>query len=167
MEKNQDIQSSIVRAKELLTRCRHAAMATVNRDGSPHNTPFFFMYDKKLEYLYWGSHLESLHSQNVERTGKVFVVLFDAIEKGGLYISGENGHVVQKEELGQALEVHNEFRVRLGKKPLPLDYYTEHSPQQMWSAKTARLWVNCPIRDSSGLLVKDERHEIAVEDLLA
>ena len=29
-------------AKELLGAVRHAAMATVNEDGSPHNTPVLF-----------------------------------------------------------------------------------------------------------------------------
>jgi hypothetical protein len=31
----------VKQARELLAMVQHAAMATVNEDGSPHNTPYF------------------------------------------------------------------------------------------------------------------------------
>jgi general stress protein 26 len=48
---DESIPARITRAKELLASAKHAAMATVNVDGSPHNTPFFFIYDDQLEYI--------------------------------------------------------------------------------------------------------------------
>src|SRR5258708_32021062 len=103
---DKDLEKSINRAKELLSTARHACMATVNEDGSPHNTPFRFLYDPKLEYIYWGSHPDSMHSLNINRTGKIFVVLYDIKEKGGLYMKCENAHAVNGDELKKALEVH-------------------------------------------------------------
>ena len=49
------------RAKELIHTSKHIALATTNVDGSPHNSPVRFFYDKKLEYIYWGSNTEALY----------------------------------------------------------------------------------------------------------
>jgi hypothetical protein len=162
-----DLNKRINRAKELLATARHAAMATVNEDGSPHNTPFVFMHDPKLEYIYWGSHPESLHSKNILRTGQIYVVLYDAIERGGLYMSAENGHSLGGEELERALVIHNQLRAKEDSEPLPLDYYaSENSSQKMWGAKITHFWVNGSVRDTNGRLISDNKQEITVEDLL-
>ncbi len=161
-----DLTQRLNRAKELLQRARHAAMATVNEDGSPHNTPFRFLHDGQLTYIYWGSHPESRHSKNVLRTGEIFVVVYDAVEWGGLYIRAENGHLLDGAELDEGLKVHNQFRASEGKKPLEQSYYTGDSPQRMWSAKTVEFWVNDAKRDPEGHLIQDIRHKIAIEDLL-
>ena len=142
-------------------------MATVNADGSPLNTPYFFMADAELRQLYWGSHPQSLHSQNILRTGQLFVVLYDAIERGGLYIEADGGHVLEGEELERALEIHNVRRAQYGGGPLELDYYVE-GPQRMWSARTHRFWINASERDDgSGLLIRDYRLEVDRAELIA
>src|SRR5882757_1777190 len=105
------LQEKIERAKELLSTVRHAAMATVNEDGSPHSTPYFFMRSEDLTHLYWGSHPDSQHSQNVARDGQIFMVLYDAIERGGLFIQANEAHATEGEELVEALKVHNARRV--------------------------------------------------------
>lgn len=162
-----DLDKRINRAKELLATARHAAMATVNADGSPHNTPFFFIRDPQLEYIYWGSHPESLHSQNVLRTGQIYVVLYDAKERGGLYMSAEGGHILVGEELEKALAIHNQLRVQESSEPLPLEYYAaDDSPQRMWGAKITHFWVNGTVRDATGRLIKDNKQEISVAVLL-
>lgn len=161
-----DLPRRIARAKELLNTVRHFAIATVNEDGSPHNSPLFFIRDPKLAYLYWSSHPDSIHSQNILRTGKAFAVLYDAIERGGLYMSAENGHILEGEELAAALAVHNEMRSRLGKDVLPLNYYTGESPQRMWAAKITHFWVNSVGLDADGHVARDGRQEINVKDLL-
>ena len=74
-DKNQHIRERIDRAKELLATGRHGAMATVNADGSPHNTPFYLILDDTLEHIYFGSHPQSVHTQNVIRTGDMFIVV--------------------------------------------------------------------------------------------
>jgi hypothetical protein len=161
-----DMLAKIARAKELLTTVNHAAMATVNADGSPHNTPYFFMRDDALEHLYWGSHPDATHSQNVLRTGQIFVVLYDAMERGGLFIRADDAHIAEGDELVQALHYHNERRVKRGKDPLLLDYYQTGSPQRMWVATTRQFWTNGTERDERDHIVRDVRFEITREQLL-
>ncbi len=163
---NEDLKRKIDRVKELIQKGRHASMATVNSDGSPHNTPFRFMHDAKLEHIYWASHPESLHSQNILRTGQIFVVLYDLIDRGGLYIKAEGGKILKEDEVNEGLEIHNRLRKEEGKDPLPESYYGEESPQKMWRAKIKNLWINNSERDANGILVKDQRYEISAKDLI-
>jgi len=69
-----NLENKIKRAKELITTSRHVSIATVNEDGSPHNSPVRFLYDQNFEYIYWGSHPESTHSKNITRTGKYLLL---------------------------------------------------------------------------------------------
>lgn len=154
------LQEQIERAKELLRTARHASMATVNEDGSPHNTPFMFLHDTPFQHIYWGSHPAAQHSKNILRTGQAFVVLYDAVERGGLYIRVLNAHMVTDAELDQALAIHNKARVARGQEELPLRYYTGDSPQRMWSASIEQCWVNGTTRDEKGRIIQDIRTEI-------
>lgn len=115
---HEDVKSRIIRAKELLKTAKHAAMATVNEDGSPHNTPFYLILDDQLRRVYFGSHPDSLHSQNVVRTGQLFVVVYDMIEKGGLYMRAVNGRQLSGQMLDEGLAVHNATRARDGKRAI-------------------------------------------------
>ena len=154
------LESKINRAKELIYTSRHISLATTNADGSPHNSPVRFLYDEKLENIYWGSNIEALHSQNILRTGQIFAVLFDRLEHGGVYIKCVEGHVIHGKELEVGLDVHNSFRIREGKEKIPMNYYTEDNAQKMWSAKITNLWINMPVRDENGLILRDERVEL-------
>jgi hypothetical protein len=160
------IEQQIARAKQLLKEAHHASMATVNQDGSPHNTPFMFMYDETMEHVYWGSHPESEHSKNILRTGQIFVVLYDAIERGGLYMKAIDAHQLDGAELDKALAIHNKLRETRGQDPLPLGYYVGNSPQRMWSALIIQLWVNGTRRGEDGHIIQDIRTEINTTDLV-
>lgn len=43
-----DFKERVKRAQELLVTAKHVAIATVNADGSPHNTPVFMAFDDGL-----------------------------------------------------------------------------------------------------------------------
>lgn len=163
----QDKLDRIKRAKELLNTVKFATIATVNKDGSPHNSPLLLLYNEKLTKIYWGSHPKSIHSQNILRTGQLFMVLYDSFNGGGLYIRSKNGHIVKGKELDEALLVHNTFRKKYGKAPLELKYYTGGSEQKMWSANITNFWVNSVERGKDGHLNKDFRIEIKSEDLIS
>lgn len=158
-------QKALDRARELLQTVRHAAMATVNADGSPHNSPYYFLYEPSLKYLYWGTHPESQHTQNLLRTGQLFVVLYDAFERGGLYIQVENPEELSGESLQEALDINNKARARDGRPALGIKYYQE-SPQRMYRAVPTKFWTNTSERGSNGMIVKDYRFEITPEQLL-
>lgn len=162
---NADLQTRIDRAKELLRMVRHASMATVNADGSPHNTPYFFMYSPDLAHIFWGSHPESEHSKNIIRTGQLFVALYDGNERGGLYFRAKNGRIAEGGEFDIALAAHNAARERVGKSPLTPQNY-QNSPQKMWMAEVENLWVNSSERGQDGLVTQDFRYEITAKDLL-
>lgn len=163
---NEDLERKINRARELVLTSKHISVATVNEDGSPHNTPLRFVYDSNLEHIYWGSHPESIHSLNITRTGQIFAVLFDRIERGGLFMKCVDAHMLEGAELEQALAIHNEFRVKEGSSPLTLEYYTGGSPQRMWGAKITNFWVNYSEKGPDGHLSKDSRWEITAKDIL-
>lgn len=160
------LEQQIQRGRELLRQARHAAMATVNADGTPHNTPFMFMHDDTLQHVYWGSHPASEHSKNILRTGNIFVVLYDANQRGGVYIKAQNAQQLDGPELAKALAVHNQLRQTRGQDALPVRYYTGSSPQRMWSAAITQLWVNGTQRGPDGHIIQDIRTEITAADLL-
>jgi hypothetical protein len=160
------MEQPIERARELLKTVRHASMATVNEDGTPHNTPYFFMYDKALKYLYWGSHPDSQHSKNIMRTGRIFVALYDGNVRGGLYFEAHDAHPTSGNEFKAGLVVHNQARARFGKNALTAEYY-KNSPQKIYRADIGRMWVNYNERGADGLVIRDYRHEITAADLLA
>lgn len=154
------------RAKELIHTSRHISLATTNADGSPHNSPVRFFFDEKLEHIYWGSNAEALHSQNILRTGQLFAVLFDRIEFGGVYLKCEDGHILEGKELEIGLQITNASRIKEGGKEIGLDYYSAGSVQKMWSAKITNLWINMPVRDEKGFILRDERVELERNILL-
>jgi hypothetical protein len=161
-----NLELKIHRAKELIYTSRHISLATTNADGSPHNSPVRFFYDEKLENIYWGSNIEALHSQNIVRTGQLFGVVFDRIEFGGVYIKCEGGHILDGKELEVGLEIANSFRATAGEQKITLDYYSAGSVQKMWSAKITNVWINMPVRDENGLILRDERLELERNILL-
>jgi hypothetical protein len=161
-----NLGKQIERAIDLLATVKYAAMATVNEDGSPHNTPYFFMCSADLKRLYWGSHPQSEHSKNIVRTGQIFVVLYDAFERGGLFIRADGAHIAEGAELDEALTEHNRRRALQGSDLLPREYYVGESSQRMWVSTARQFWVNGTERDTDGFIVRDIRTEIRREDLL-
>jgi uncharacterized pyridoxamine 5'-phosphate oxidase family protein len=151
----------LARASWLLTNVKHASMATVNADGTPHNTPFFFMASTDLKKIYWGSHPESEHSKNILRTGQLFVVLYEANISGGLYIRATNGRIAKGNELAYALERGNQLRgKRYDKYPLAREYYEEPNEQRLWVADAQQFWLDGLQKDTNGAIVRDFRCEI-------
>lgn len=162
---NNQLTERINRAKFLLNEVLYAAMATVDEDGSPRNSPYFFMVSNDRTELYWGSHPDSKHSKNILRTGQLYVVLYRDDNPGGLYISCENGRIATNDELTRALNKHNQLRAQSGKDTLPRSYYQDPLEQRMWICDTKEFWVNLPERDESGKLREDVRVQVKRTDL--
>lgn len=156
----------ISRAKELLATVHHAAMATVNQDGTPHNTPFHFQIDETHEHIYWASNPESLHSQNLARTGQAFIVIYMPGNGDGLYIRVENAHIVEGAEFEEGLRIRNEQRAKAGRKPITAEHYHGSSVQQMYRADLVQFWINEASKNEDGNITNDWRTEINKEDLL-
>jgi hypothetical protein len=163
-------QAQIDLATNLLRTVRHAAYATANEDGTPHNTPLMLIYNEDLSRLYIGSYTESLHTKNLLRTGKTFAVLYDSFTKGqgGVYITGINAHECEGDELAEALRVHNSFRAKYGSTPIDIAYYQESKPsQRMYAIDVAKIEIYSFIRGGKdNLIVSEARVEIDAKTLL-
>jgi hypothetical protein len=166
---DQDHARQIELAKNLLRTVRHAAYATTNEDGTPHNSPLMLIYNEDLTKLYIGSHSESLHVKNMVRTGRTFAVLYDSFTKGrgGVYITGKNTHECQGDELVEALRVHNIFRGGQGSQPIGLSFYQTGGPgQRMFSIDIAKIEIYSLIRGADGLIASEARVKVAAGVLL-
>lgn len=165
-----DPNEQIKRAQKLLITMRHAAYATINEDGTPHNSPLALIYNDDLTKLYIGSYSASVHAQNLMRTGRAFAVAFDSQAKGqgGIYITGDHAHDCEGDELVEALRVHNAVRTRHGSDPIDISYYRSTKPsQRMYVIDITKIEVQSVIRhETSGLIVREGRVPVDAKELL-
>lgn len=168
MNSNSQHTHQIELAKKLLATVRHAAYATVNEDGTPHNSPMMLLYNETLSKLYIGTHSEALHTKNLLRTGRAFVAIYDSFTKGqgGVYITGVNAHECEGEELVEALRVHNAFRAKYGSQSIDLAFYRQPKPaQKMYSIDIARLEIYSVQRSPQGYIANEARVPVEPQDV--
>lgn len=154
---------------DLANRSRIAIYATVNKDGSPHNSPMFFIPSTKLDKIYMGTHPESLHAINIARTGQAFAVIYGSTPEGsaGLYFKIKNFHEVASEiELDNALKAHNNARKKLNKMPLLAEYYKSPNPQRMYVGDIVEISTNSVERSADGHVIKDTRYKLTASELI-
>ena len=154
---------------DLLDRSRFATYATVNEDGSPHNSPMFFIPSAKLDKIYIGTHPESLHAKNIARTGKAFAVIYGITQEGGvgLYFKIDNFHEANDDiQLGEALKAHNDARKKIAKAPILVEFYKTPNPQRMYVGDIVEISKNGIERSSDGYVTKDTRHIVEASELI-
>ena len=168
----QDYKEEIIAIKALLDDVLIASYATVNEDGTPHNTPLMLIHDESFKKVYIGSSLESLHVKNMLRTGNAFIVIYSSsiptkASKGGIYLKGVNAKECRGEDLKEALRVHNATRARCGKEPIDIAYYQSgESLQRMYSLDVASFEIYSSIRSNeTGLIIKEGRVNIPLDQL--
>ena len=154
---------------DLLNKSRIAIYATVNEDGSPHNSPMFFIPSAKLDIIYMGTHPESLHARNITRTGQAFAVIYGRTSEGlkGLYFKIENFHEVADDiELVKAVQAHNDARKKFAKPPIPVEYYKTPNPQRMYVGDIVEISKNAMERGKGGYITRDTRHTLEASELI-
>lgn len=160
------LEERIARARELLRSAHHIALATVNEDGSPHNSPVFFALDEALKHIYWASDPASQHTKNMVRTGQVFGALYEQARGGGLYIQADAAGELSGVALTAALECLNKACAKAGKKrALEEHEYTGNTTQRLYRATVRQLWVNMPQSGPNGERLRDYRQTITAQDL--
>lgn len=145
----------------MLQRVHHAAVATVNADGLPHNTPVFAALGDDLT-VYWSSHPESQHSQNIERSGKAFVVFFDSVQAGGGLYMECDAELAEGTDTLEALAAFNKTRTQLGRDPIDVEHF--RGPQRLYKATPRQAWINYGERDEQGRFIRDYRFPVAMVD---
>ncbi|MFZ2763749.1 MAG: pyridoxamine 5'-phosphate oxidase family protein [Minisyncoccia bacterium] len=126
-------------AVQILREIKYMTIATVCADGSPWNSPVAHSPLKDLIFC-WGSTEDSIHSQNIRREKRVFVVIYDSTAPEG---AGEG--VYMKGEAEELDEVEGLIRMY------------RFIPQQ--------IWINDAEKDDNGNYLKDFRVELNIEDL--
>lgn len=158
MEKRLDLILAILR------NVRHISLATVNDDGSPHNTPVFAAFGPDLR-LYWVSSPASRHSHNIARSGQVFAVAFDSMQSGGGIYLQATARALSEPELTSALTVYNERRKDLLREKLPPEFFNEQGIQKLYCATPQQIWINHSQKDEQGRVIHDERVAVTLADL--
>lgn len=163
---NDELQARIQRAQELVRTIHHVPLATVNDDGSPHMSPVFLAFDDALTG-YWSSHPETAHSHNLTRDPQVFLVVFDSKEgHGGLYVRAEASVITDKTELAHGLALLAALKESMYGSMGPIEQYLQPGGPRIYKAVARQLWVNKGERDAQGVIVRDNRFEIHVQDIL-
>ncbi len=153
--------------KELLTKVRHVALATVNEDGTPHNSPLFFALRNDLKQLYFVSRAESLHTKNYVRTGKAFAVIYDSNEfNGGIYLTLDNGRELQGQELHEAHEIYIARCEQFGIDVLPASFHLQAGGYNLYAGNISKIEIYDSFEDAEGKLKEESRKEVTAEDLL-
>ena len=150
-------------ALALLDQVWHGALATVNEDGSPHNSPLYLEVDWQGRRVYWSSNPTGWHSRNVARARQAFAVFYDAERySSGLYLRLEEAAVMTGAAFRRGLAFVNARRRQRGKAPLPRERYDEAASQRLYGATIAAAWFNRAERDADGRIERDVREEITL-----
>lgn len=131
------------KAKSILNHICYATLATVSADGQPWNSPVYCAYDDDYN-IYWGSHIDSQHSQNIRANGKAFIVVYDStIEPGfgeGVYIQAKVVELTDKNEIAAA------HKLIQNRRPSPywkLEEVQPDKPVHLLKAIPQKIWINC------------------------
>lgn len=155
----------IARAKEVLREIHHIPVATVNPDGSPLASPVFLAFDVTL-HGFWSSSPLSLHSQNIARDPRVFLVIFDSKDgHSGLFLSGTARELNTTEEVTRGLAVIRELKQRLYGDMGEASMYSDGGAQRIYEFTPEHTWVNHSEKQH-GVIVRDRRYEIAIAELV-
>ncbi len=129
----------ITSAVRILKNSKYMTLATICADGSPWNTPLAPTPSNDLVFR-WGSNENSVHSQNVRREKRVFVVIYDSNAPEG---TGEGvymkGTAEELDEYEGTLKIYR------------------FTPQQ--------IWINDEEQNDDGSFKRDIRVELDMEEL--
>ncbi|HVF69938.1 MAG TPA: pyridoxamine 5'-phosphate oxidase family protein [Xanthomonadales bacterium] len=134
--------SNIQRAKKIIEQILYITIATVSKDGTPHNSPVFSAFDKNYNF-YWGSHRHAQHSINIRANENIFLVIYDStVEAGtgkGVYVKAKAKELENPEDIALA---HNLLQSR---RPVPfwkIEQVQGDTPIRLYKAIPEKFWVN-------------------------
>lgn len=145
------------RAQQILNDIQYATLATSDNAGNPWNTPVFFAYDERHN-IYWSSHPDSVHSQNIVSNGKTFIVIYNSKasegEGVGLYIEASVSVLDETPDIKYALDLIGKRR---GKPFEHIEKFQSNGMQRIFKATPVNCWLNDAEQDDDGDFVEDFR----------
>jgi len=147
------------KALHVLDTISFATLATANTKGEPWNTPVFCAHDGFT--IYWCSHEESVHSQNIAANGRVFITIYNSKagpgEGLGVYLQAHARVLKDESEIRQALELLGQRRGR----PFQfIEKFMGDSPRHVYTAEPVAVWTNDANIDTDGDFIRDFRVEV-------
>ena len=130
------------KAQSILSRIYYATLSTVDPSGNPWNSPVYCAYDENYN-VYWGSHVESQHSQNIRANHKVFIVVYDSTVQPG---DGEGVYIqAHVEEITDPAEIAKGHKLLQDRRPnwyWKLEELQPDKPVHLFKAIPERIWMN-------------------------
>jgi nitroimidazol reductase NimA-like FMN-containing flavoprotein (pyridoxamine 5'-phosphate oxidase superfamily) len=153
-------------ARQILKDIQYATLATVSSTGNPWNTPVFYAYDSD-GCIYWSSHPQSVHSQNIAQTGKVFIVIYNSKasegEGVGVYIDAAVEMIENVSEIEDALKLLSE---RSGNPFEHPEKFVENDSQRLYKATPKSCWINDARKDKDGDFIEDYRVAVNLSGII-
>lgn len=147
-------------ARHILEKIQFATISTVTGAGDPWGTPVFYAHDGQGN-LYWSSHPESVHSQNLAGSHKAFITIYNSKaregEGTGLYMRALVETLDDQKEILHALELLGQRR---GRPFLHPEKFYGNGPQRIYKAAPQQCWINDADQDADGDFIKDYKVEI-------
>lgn len=160
-------QRRIEQIRRVVAEAKIVPIATVSPGSVPHNSPVFLAFDADFNAI-WSSDPASQHSQNIIRTGQVFLTVFDSGNRvgGGLYIEAQASVVsAQDPDFLPALKVYAEAKRIVGA-PEPIrEDFTQPEGQRLYIAVPKSLWINYSTKDEQGKVIRDQRFRVTIAAL--
>lgn len=142
MDKNE----RVLYAKQLIQRLNYLTLATSNQEGQPWNSPVFGAYDNNGTF-YWGSRIDTQHSQNIAENNRGFIVVYDSTVAPS-HAEAIYAQVICKElaksEINQAIKL---LHAKFGDSYMNPADVQEVEPRRLYKAKIIHAWITDPERD--------------------
>jgi hypothetical protein len=131
-------------ARAIIDRIEYATIATTDNKGTPWNTPVYFACDTAYA-VYWGSHTDAKHSQNIHMNGQGFILIYNSTVKPG---TGEGVYMQARcSELSEANDIAYAHKlIRDRRNPIPYwkqeEFMGADSPIRLYKAVPEHVWMN-------------------------
>jgi len=141
MKENQELSE---KAKKVINNILYITMATVDSEWNPWNTPVYSAHSEDYTF-YWVSDKENKHSQNILKTNKAFIVIYDSTVPEWtwfwVYIEWipEVLNDSQKEESEEAVDL---LAWRKNVVPRDISQYNWDYPRRIFKFTPTKVYVN-------------------------
>jgi nitroimidazol reductase NimA-like FMN-containing flavoprotein (pyridoxamine 5'-phosphate oxidase superfamily) len=134
-------------ARAILSACSYAVLATADEDGVPWASPVWFAMEDQTE-LYWVSHPDARHSQNIAARPQIAMVVFDSTVRPGsgqgVYMTASAAQVADPDAIKRGIAVFSRESVRDGIGEWGVHRVTGEQRLRLYRASVHQYWILDP-----------------------